>query len=105
MHLSQGAPVDGEILCKGKDFTTVDFAVSGYDTIAWNNVLIHVEVATTMFNEGINLLECAFIEQHVKTFTSRHLSSIVLRINASLATASLASSLSSTQIIETLFRR
>jgi hypothetical protein len=57
-----------------------------------------------MFNEGIDFLECTFIEQHVEAFSCRHLSSIVLSIDASLTTASFTSSLSSTQVIETLFR-
>ena len=93
MHLTKRTTVNGEVLSESKHFSPVDGTVSGDDTIAWNDVLVHVEIATTMFDQSINLLERAVVKQHFHALSSRHFTTVVLRINACLATAGLAASL------------
>jgi outer membrane PBP1 activator LpoA protein len=56
-----------------------------------------------MFNKGIDLLEGPLVKQHIESLSSSHFTAIVLRINSCLTSASLASSLPSAQVIETLF--
>ena len=93
MHFTQGTSVNGEILSESEDFSSVDGAVTGDHAITGNDVLVHVKIAASMFDEGVDLLETAIVEQQFHTFPSRHFSAVVLGINTCLTAASLATSL------------
>ena len=103
MHFTQRATVDGKILCECKYFTSVDFSMPSHDTVSGDDVFVHVKVTATVFNESIDLLEGALIKQHIESFSSGHFPAIVLSINSCLTSTGFASSLSSAQVIETLF--
>ncbi len=93
VHLTQGAAVDGEILSESKHFSPVDGAMTGDHAVAGNDVLVHVKIPTAVFNQRIDLLETAVVKEEFKSLSSRHLAAVVLRFDAGLAAASLASSL------------
>ena len=103
VHFPQRAPVDGEILSKGKHLAAVDGSVAGDHAIAWNDVLVHIEVSTAMFDQRVNLLKTTVIKQQFESLTGCHLPAVVLSLNTGLPAAGLAASLTISQVLESLF--
>jgi hypothetical protein len=77
--------------------------VSSDHTISGDDVLVHVEITASMFNQCVHFLETAIIEQQFKAFTCRHFPTVVLGFNACLTASGLASSLPIPQVLESLF--
>ena len=93
VHFTQRATVDREILGESENFPTVDGPVAGDHAVAWDDVLVHVKISAAVFNQRIDFLEAAVIEQQFESLTGRHLPSVVLGFNTGLTAASLAASL------------
>ena len=77
--------------------------MAGDQAVAWNDVLVHIEVSAAMFDQRINLLETAVIKQQFESLPGCHLPAVVLSFNTCLPATSLAASLTISQVLESLF--
>jgi hypothetical protein len=80
-------------LSESKHFSPVNGAVAGDHTVTGNDVLIHVEIATSVLDQGIDLLEAAVVKQQFKALTCRHFASVVLGFNTGLTSTGFAAGL------------
>ena len=87
MALGKRAAEDGEVLAEDIDEPAVDRAAAGDDAVAGNLLALHAEVGAIMLDIGVELLERAFVEQHVEPFARRELALGMLRVDALLPPA------------------
>ena len=85
--LRERTAVDGEILSKDIDETSVDGTATGYHAIAQILFLLHAEIVAAMKFEHIHLFKGAFVEEEVDAFTCRGFAFGMLLFNGFLATA------------------
>lgn len=69
-----------------ENLAAVDGAVTSNDAIAGDLVLLHTEVNAVMLHKCIIFIEASFVKKEIDSLTSGKLSSLVLRVNALLAT-------------------
>ena len=78
----------GEILRENIDQPAFDAAVARDKAVAVRLLLGHAEIAATMRDQLIGLLESAVIEQELDTLPRRHFTFLVLALAPLLASAS-----------------
>src|SRR3546814_13611329 len=84
MAFRQRAAEDGEALAEDIDEAAVDRPRSGDDAVAGDLLLLHPEIDAIMLDIGVELLERAFVEQHVEPFARGEFALRMLRIDALL---------------------
>src|SRR3546814_16130507 len=84
MAFRQRAAEDGEVLAEDIDEAAVDRPRSGDDAVAGDLLLLHPELDAIMHDIGVELLERAFVEQHVEPFARRDFALRMLHIDALL---------------------
>ena len=87
MRFRQSAAVHREVLAVNKHQASVDHAVARHHTIAWNFLIGHAEIRTTMFYEHIPFFEGTFIQQHFNTLARSEFAFGMLCVDALLASA------------------
>ena len=65
MDTAQAAAKDGEVLAEDVDQTAVDRPPTGNDAVAHELLLVHAEVGLAMHDQGIHLVEGAFVQQDI----------------------------------------
>jgi hypothetical protein len=79
--------------------------MTGHNAITGNNVGVHVEISTAVFNQCIDLLERTLVKEHFHALSCGHLATVMLSINPRLATSCLTAGLPIAQILESLLCR
>ena len=100
MRPGQGAAEHGEILGEDIDGAAVDGAPAGDDPVAGDLLVGHAELVGAMFDEHVELLEAALVQQEVDPLPGGQLALGVLRGDAALAAAQLGLSATAGQFIE-----
>ena len=77
----------GEVLCENIDQASVDRTVTGHYAVAEGMALVHPEVVAAVRHEHVELLEGAFVEQHLDALAGRVLTLGMLGVDT-LLTAS-----------------
>ena len=85
------------------DESAVDASVAGNETVAGDDVRLHVEVVTGMRYEAVEFLEAAFVEQQVDAFAGGEFAGFVLALDALGATAGLGRGIAFFEFREFLF--
>ncbi len=85
MRLRERAAEHGEILGEHKRFAAVDGAPAGDDAVTRNLGLLHAEFGRAVFDEHVEFLKTALVEQEFDAFPRRQLAAGVLRLDALLA--------------------
>ena len=78
--------MNGEVLCKNKDQTTINRTRTSNNTVTQELLLLHTEVMAAVLLEHIILFERTFIEQHVNALASGVFAFVVLLLYGFLAT-------------------
>src|SRR6185503_21164522 len=79
----------GEILGEYERLAAVDGAPAGDDAVARNLGLLHAEFGRAVFDEHVEFLERALVEQQFDALPRGQFSASVLRLDALLAAAEL----------------
>ena len=87
MRLRQRAAEHGEVLGEQEDRAAVNRAPAGDDAVAGELGLLHAEIGGAVLDEGIELLERAFVEEDLDALARGQLAASVLRLDAGLAAA------------------
>ena len=81
------AAEDGEVLDEEIDEAAVDRAPAGDDAVAGHARRLHAEIGRAVFDEGVEFLERAFVEQDLEPLARGQLAAGVLGLDALLAAA------------------
>ena len=81
------AAEDGEVLDEHIDEAAVDRAPAGDDAVAGDAGRLHAEIGRAVFDEGVEFLERAFVEQDVDALARGQLAAGVLGLDALFAAA------------------
>ena len=87
VRAGERAAEDGEVLGEDVDQAAVDRAPAGDDAVAGDFGFLHAEFVAAVFDEHVELLERAFVEQKLNALARRQLAFGVLRRMALLAPA------------------
>ena len=87
MRLAKRPPEHREILGENKDRPAVDRAPAGDHAVARNFRLRHAEIDAAMFDEHVEFLERAVIEQQFDALARRQLAARMLRLDPRLTAA------------------
>ncbi len=93
----------GEVLGEQEDRAAVDRAPAGDDAVAGDFLLLHAEVAGAVFDEHVEFLERALVEQQFDALARRQLAALVLRGDADLAAAELCVLAAKIQLLDDVF--
>ncbi len=85
MAFGQRSAEDGEILAEDIDQPAVDRARPGDDAVPHDLLIFHAEIGAVVDDVGVQLLEAAFVEQHVEPLARGQLALGMLRIDPLLA--------------------
>ncbi|OIQ63406.1 hypothetical protein GALL_550530 [mine drainage metagenome] len=85
MGFGQRAAEHGKILGEDKCLAAIDGAPSGDNAVARHFRLFHAEFGRAVFDEHVEFLEAALVEQKLDALPRGQLAAGVLRLNALLA--------------------
>src|SRR5713226_5367621 len=78
VRFREGAAKDSKVLREDKDFAAIDQAVGGDDSVAGIDFFLHPKVARAMFDQLIEFLKRAVIEQELDALARSQLAGGVL---------------------------
>ena len=87
MRFRQRAAEHGEILGEEEDRPAVDRAPAGDDAVAGDLALLHAEIGRAVLDVHVELLERAFVEEHLDALARGQLAARMLGVDARLAAA------------------
>src|SRR6185437_4180794 len=105
VRFGQRAAEDGEVLREDIDHAAVDGAPAGDHAIACDAVLLRAEIGVAMFDEHVELLERAGIEEEFEALARGELAAGVLGVDALLATAELGGGAAFFEFDKDIFHR
>ena len=83
-HLREGTAEDREVLSEDVDQTTIDRTRARDDAVAEELRLVDTEVGRAVQDEGIDLVEAAFVQEHGDTLTCGELALLMLAVDSLL---------------------
>src|SRR5258706_194310 len=100
VRFGKGAAKDSEVLSEDKDLAAIDQAMTGDDAIAGIDFVLHPKVLRTMFDQPVELLKSAVVEQELDPLARGQLARGMLLLDACGATACFGALLTLAKLIE-----